>query len=378
MKIVTMGNTLGAVRLTLGHGLPTRINFIVGTNSSDADAVSLERKKIDLAVSLGVHTITDLTMVRLKEPLWQYVKRCYPHIGVGMNPPYLPYVENSTRVPPSKLFREIEWFVMEGGDHMTMNFVPRTRTDLEEYANVRQIPITSRQGGLLAVYMRKERIDQNPYFDIMDEMLDLLAQYNVTVNIGSTFRPAGISEANDRAHRWETQQQLTMHRTLERRGVQSLVEIMSHQPLHQIGPGIKRLREEYGDYVPFQVLGPVVTDIAGEDDHITAAIGAAEAARHNVGKVTTIPSREHIGFPRLDDARRGILAARIAVHAGDLARLPELMKEDAAVLERRAEYMSCDPELGQAGCDKCSYYCPIVLGQAHGSDVVGGVEARTA
>ncbi len=361
MNKITIGNKLGKSKITIGKGLPTRINLIVGANSKNKKVIKKEIKKIDLGVRLGVDTITDLSMVRLNYPLWKYAKEKYAHIGVGINPPYLPFVENNKTITPEKLFNEIKTFVKGGGDFMTMNFIPRTLFELKKYIKTREIPITSRQGGLLAKYMIDYKVN-NPYYEILDELLPLFKKYNITVNIGSTFRPAGIVNAYDEAHNWEIKQQMKMHRLLDEAGIQSIVEIMSHQPLHQIGSGILKVREKYGGYVPFQFLGPIVTDIgSGKYDYITSAIGAAEASRYNVGKVTVIPSHEHTRLPTLKDIELGIIATKIAVHAGDLIRIPDLIKQDRAILNLRAKNKSCNPFLNVSGCNKCGSYCPLIL-----------------
>lgn len=305
MKRIIIGNKLNKkTKIPIGEKLPTRINLIVGANSKKEEIVKYEIKKIDLGAELGVDTITDLSMVRLTKPLWYYVKEKYPWIAVGINPPYLPFVEDYPRITPQRLLREIESFVKNGGDFMTINFVPRTLQELKHYIKGRLIPITSRQGGIIAKYMMDYKVD-NPYFEILEELLPLFKKYNITVNIGSTFRPAGIAEAYDATHKWEIKKQMEIHRKLDKAGVQSLVEIMSHQPLHQIGSGIISIRKKYGGYVPFQLLGPIVTDIgSGEYDYITSAIGAAEAARYNVGKVTVIPANEHKRLPTLLDLKK--------------------------------------------------------------------------
>ncbi|MBU3954945.1 phosphomethylpyrimidine synthase ThiC [bacterium] len=362
MERITIGNRLNKkTKIVIGKDLPTKINFIIGTNSKTKISVENEIKKIDLAVKMGVHTITDLSIVRLEKPLWKYVKQKYPHIAVGINPPYLPYVENKGMISPQKLFLEIKNFVLSGGDFMTINFVPKTLSQLKKYLHNRKVPITSRQGGILASYMIKNGTG-NPYWVILDDLMNLLKKYHVTVNIGSTFRPAGIAEAYDKAHKWEINRQMEIYQLFEKSGIQSIVEIMSHQPLHQIGSGIIGLRKKYGQYVPFQLLGPIVADIgSGRYDHITAAIGAAEAARYNVGKITVIPPKEHVGMPTLQDVAEGINAAKISVHAGDLTRLPKLINEDWKILLLRSKYRSCNPLAKTKGCNKCGKYCPLIL-----------------
>lgn len=372
MNRVIIGNLAGTTNIAVGEHLPTRINCIVGlTHCNSPEDYARELQKIDSAARIGIDTITDLSMVRLRQPLWNYVKEFHPHIGVGINPTYLPFVEGHGKVTPKRLLQHITEFVRAGGDQMTVNFFPQSLAELETYCSGRLIPITSRQGAFLAVSMRKNRRN-NPYWDILDELLPLLREFRVTVNLGATFRPAGIAEANDCAHRWELDRLLELHARFDEAGVQSLVEGISHLPLNEIRPAILGVRERFGRYVPFQALGPVVTDVHADDhDHIAAAIGMAEAARYNVGKITTIPPREHAGYPTIEDTEQGLIVAKLAVHAGDLCRLPHLIESDSSVLAHRAHFLTCDGNRRVSGCDKCEQFCPLILGQ-------GYVQTRTS
>jgi phosphomethylpyrimidine synthase len=362
MKTLSIGNSLGKTNLLFGQDLPTLINFIVGVSKNDQSALDLERAKIGIAVEMGVHTITDLSIFRPNLPLWMYVKEKYPHVGVGINPPYFSYIENRGKISPKKVFGEIKNFILNGGDQMTMNFFPRNVEELNRLSALRMIPITSRQGGMLAAYMRKYSAD-NPYYEIFDDIVTIVKEYGVFINIGASFRPAGICEANDFVHNWEIEQQFNLYQKLSNLGVKSALEIMSHQPLETIGSGIQAIRERHGSYVPFQLLGPMVTDFVGAEDHIAAAIGIAEASRYNVGKITMVPPREHVGFPSLDDSRIGIRSALIAVHAGDSTRIPGLRDIDRKILEARANHLSCNPESVRQGCEKCGNYCPLIIAQ---------------
>jgi thiamine biosynthesis protein ThiC len=82
---------------------------------------------------------------------------------------------------------------------------------------------------------------------------------------------------------------------------------------------------------------------------------------HNVGKITTIPPREHKGFPTLRDTIEGIKATVTSVHAGDMCRLPELMEADRQIADRRKAANSCNPDSKVSGCDKCSKLCPLLI-----------------
>ena len=71
---------------------------------------------------------------------------------------------------------------------------------------------------------------------------------------------------------------------------------------------------------PFYILGPIVTDIAPGYDHITSAIGGALAASCGADFLCYVTPAEHLRLPNLDDVSEGIIAAKIAAHAGDIAK----------------------------------------------------------
>lgn len=357
METITIGNKLSKARIKVGKGLETKVNLIIGANNEEE--AGLEKEKMREAAHLGVHTIIDLSILRVNPPLWLYGREHYPEIAFGKVAPILVAVENAGEVPPRKLWEEIEQSVLSGVDYMTLNLIPARLDDLK-FAADRAFPTTSRQGGVLLNYMFRHSAD-NPYSSMLDEVLALFREYNVSMHIGSTFRPSGVTEAYDAAHKWELEQQMQMFRRVDEAGVQAIVEPMSHQPLNDIGPGIRRLREEYGEYVPFQLLGPITTELSFDCDQYAAAPGAAIAAMHNIGKVTTIPPREHAGFPGLEDTLEGIKATLTAVHAGDMCRLPHLMEQDREITRQRGLRKSCNPYSSEQGCNKCMDLCPLLV-----------------
>lgn len=357
MEQITIGNKLSSCRIEVGRMLTTKVNLIVGANSPEG--VERECHKIEAAADLGVHTVIDLSILRTHPTLWQWGREQFTHLAFGKVAPILVAVENDGEVTPKKLWQEVKWSVQAGVDYMTMNLIPMKLKDLDIGAGRAHLT-TSRQGGVLLKYMMQQRTD-NPYGPILDDILALFLEYNVTMHIGSTFRPSGITEAFDRAHRWELERQMEMFQRVNEAGVQAIVEPMSHQPLKDIGPCIDRLRRDFGEYVPFQMLGPIVTEVNFDCDHYASAPGAAEAATHNVGKITTIPPREHVGFPSVQDTVAGIKATLASVHAGDLCRLPELMEQDQHILEERGRRHNCNPHAKQSGCDKCQRLCPLLI-----------------
>jgi phosphomethylpyrimidine synthase len=92
-----------------------------------------------------------------------------------------------------------------------------------------------------------------------------------------------------------------------------------HVPLNQIEANMI-LEKQLCKGAPFYVLGPIVTDIAPGYDHITSAIGGALAGYCGADFICYVTPSEHLGLPTLSDVRDGVMVARIAAHAADLAR----------------------------------------------------------
>ena len=89
---------------------------------------------------------------------------------------------------------------------------------------------------------------------------------------------------------------------------------------------------------PFYVLGPLVTDIAPGYDHITSAIGGALAAAKGVDFLCYVTPAEHLRLPNLEDMKEGIIAAKIAAHAGDIAKdIPGARQWDNRMSQARAD-----------------------------------------
>ena len=90
-------------------------------------------------------------------------------------------------------------------------------------------------------------------------------------------------------------------------------------PFNQIEKNMK-LQQKYCHNAPFYVLGPLVTDIAPGYDHITSAIGGTAAGFYGASFLCYVTPKEHLGLPEEEDVWQGVVAAKIAAHAADVAR----------------------------------------------------------
>jgi phosphomethylpyrimidine synthase len=97
-----------------------------------------------------------------------------------------------------------------------------------------------------------------------------------------------------------------------------MVEGPGHVPLNQIKSNME-LQKTLCHGAPFYVLGPITTDLAPGYDHITSAIGGAIAASSGADFLCYVTPAEHLSLPSLEDVKDGVVAAKIAAEAADVA-----------------------------------------------------------
>ena len=157
-----------------------------------------------------------------------------------------------------------------------------------------------------------------------------------------------------------------------------MVEGPGHLPLNQIEANV-RLEKSICKGAPFYVLGPLVTDVAAGYDHITGAIGGAIAAAAGTDFLCYVTPSEHLSLPDSEDVKLGVIASRIAAHAGDIvkgvkgagewdrkmsvARKKFKWEEQARLSlnpERSRQVHSRHASAGEA-CSMCGEFCAMAL-----------------
>jgi len=201
----------------------------------------------------------------------------------------------------------------------------------------RKMGIVSRGGAIMAEWMRKNDAE-NPLYTHWDSVLDILVQHDVTVSLGDGLRPGCLADASDEAQFSELDILGELVKRCRERGVQVMVEGPGHVPFNQIKMNVER-QQQVCDGAPFYVLGPVVTDIAPGYDHITSCIGATAAATYGASLLCYVTPAEHLGLPDEEEVHQGVIAYRIAAHAGDIARgLPGAREIDDRMAEARVAF----------------------------------------
>lgn len=323
-EIVICRNARAGTRapVAIGRGLRTKVNANIGT-SPDASGMDLEVEKLKTAIEAGADTVMDLSVGGDIDAVRDRIL-AESTVAVGTVPIYQSVAEILGRkrqiaeLTEDEILGMIERHATDGVDFATVH-CGVTRSVLERLRQVdRVIPIVSRGAALLAEWMEKNG-SENPLYSQYDRLLDIAEAHDVTLSLGDGLRPGALADASDGAQIGEL---IVIGELVERarqRGIQVMVEGPGHVPLHEVQANVV-LEKRICDGAPFYVLGPLVTDIACGYDHISGAIGGALAAAAGADFLCYVTPAEHLGLPTREDVREGVMAFRIAAHAGDIAK----------------------------------------------------------
>lgn len=303
----------------VGKGLRTKINVNLGV-SGDCANYHKEMEKAKLAVQYGADAIMDLSNYGKTHEFRRKLIEMSPAM-IGTVPVYdaIGYLEKDLKDITAQDFLEVvRSQAKDGTDFMTIHAGINQRTVEIFMREKRQMNIVSRGGSLLFAWMKMTG-NENPFYEYFDELLDILREYDVTISLGDALRPGSIADATDASQIAELMELGNLTHRAWRRDVQVMVEGPGHMAMDEIAANMK-LEKRLCHGAPFYVLGPLVTDIAPGYDHITAAIGGAIAVANGADFLCCVTPAEHLRLPNLADVKEGIIASKIAAHAGDIAK----------------------------------------------------------
>ena len=334
--------------MCIGVASCCKINANIG-NSAVTGKVEDELKKLHTAVHLGADTVMDLSTGGNIDGIRRELIKASP-VPIGTVPIYqvIQQVKDPQDVTPQMMLDMVEHQAKQGVDYMTIHagvlieHVPLTRNRLTG--------IVSRGGALMAGWMVSHH-KQNPWYTHFDQVCEIMKAYDVTFSLGDGLRPGSIADANDEAQFAELKTLGELTLKAWEHGCQVMIEGPGHIPMHLVKMNVEKERELCHE-APFYLLGPLVTDVAPGYDHITSAIGAALAAEAGAAMLCYVTPKEHLGLPNADDVRQGVIAYKIAAHAGDIARgRKNARKRDDDLSRARFEFdwnlqfeLSLDPE----------------------------------
>ena len=283
---------LNARPVGVGRMFTTKINANLGrsvTHSGRGD----ELDKLKVALDAGADFVMDLSvgsddLKAIRQGMLDSSPR-----PLGTVPVYETVSRIEGDIPkmdPSFLLDVIRAQAEQGVDFMTLH----AGLLLKQIPSAmkRKMGIVSRGGAIMAEWMLENNME-NPLYTHWDEVMDILAEHDVTVSLGDGLRPGCLADASDAAQFGELDVLGELVGRCRERGVQVMVEGPGHIPFNQYGASL----------------------------------------------LCYVTPAEHLGLPDAEEVRQGCIAYRIAAHAGDVARgLPGARDRDDAMSDARAAF----------------------------------------
>ena len=366
--------------IAIGMGMTIKINANIGS-SEDLESTETELEKLKVAVAFGAHTVMDLSTGSKWKLILSRIMERSP-VPIGTVPLYQVFGKairegkDVSEISEEEIFSAVEDHCRMGVDYLTLHCGVTVRALKLLKAQGRKLGIVSRGGSLLAEWMEK-RGKENPLYEHFDRLIEILHKYDVTFSLGDGLRPGCLADASDQAQIEELISLGELQKRSHDAGVQVMIEGPGHVQLDKIAENV-RMQKSLCNNAPFYVLGPIVTDIAPGYDHITSAIGGALAGWYGADFLCYVTPAEHLRLPNVDDVKTGVISARIAAHAADIARgITGVMKPDNLMAEARSNFdweaqyrLSMDPITARKErdevlpsdsdvCSMCGHLCAL-------------------
>ena len=332
----------------IGKGLKTKVNASIGT-STDLCDIGAEVAKALAAQEAGADTLMELSVGGDLDQVRRQVLAAVD-LPVGNVPLYQAFCEAQSKYgDPNKLSEEMLFDIIErqcadGISFMAIHCGINRETILRlERQGYRYGGLVSKGGASMVAWMVNNN-RENPLYEKFERVVAILKKYDVVLSLGNGFRAGALADSSDRAMIQELVINCELAEMGRRQGCQMMVEGPGHVPLDEIEGNIM-LEKRMSGNAPYYVLGPLPADSGAGYDHITAAIGAASAARYGADLICYITPAEHLALPNEADVREGVRATRLAARIGDLAKYPERREHEKKVALSRRD-MRWDEHLG--------------------------------
>ena len=303
----------------VGKNLRTKVNVNLGI-SRDCRNIDAELEKVKTAIDMKIEAIMDLSSYGKTREFREKLIDMSPAM-IGSVPMYdaVGFLDKELKdITEEEFLNVIRQHAIDGVDFITIH-AGLTRNVARKIKNHERLThIVSRGGSLLFAWMELND-KENPIYTNFDKILDICEEYDVTLSLGDACRPGCINDSTDGVQIEELIVLGELTKRAWERNVQVMIEGPGHMSIDEIEANVV-LQKRICHGAPFYVLGPLVTDIAPGYDHITSAIGGALASSKGVDFLCYVTPAEHLRLPNLEDMKEGIIATKIAAHAGDIAK----------------------------------------------------------
>ena len=368
-------NHINLIGKGVGDGLLTKVNVNLGVSAA-CNNMEMEIDKVRNAINLKADAIMDLSIFGDTRAFRRRLVEESP-VMLGTVPMYDAVAKlgkNIKDMSVDDLFRVTEEHMIDGIDFLTIH-AGLNRTCVERVQkNPRLTHIVSRGGSILYEWMLKND-KENPFYENYDRLLEMCKKYDVTLSLGDGLRPGSIKDSTDAPQIQELLILGELTKAAWAENIQVMIEGPGHVPLNEVVANMQ-LQKKLCHGAPFYILGPVVTDIAPGYDHITSAIGGTLAATAGANFLCYVTPAEHLRLPDVHDVKEGLITARIAAHAADIANgIPGAIDWDHAMSKARKELnwekmyeLAIDPDKAREyrkhtndleACSMCGDMCPM-------------------
>jgi len=322
--------------MIIGRNFKIKVNSNIG-NSAVTSSIEEEVHKMTWSTKWGADTVMDLSTGKHIHQTREWIIRNSP-VPIGTVPIYqaLEKVNGVVEDLNWEVFRDtlieqaeqgVDYFTIHAG--VLLRYIPMTAERLTG--------IVSRGGSIMAKWCLSHH-KENFLYSNFEDICEIMKAYDVSFSLGDGLRPGSIADANDEAQFSELQTLGELTQIAWKHDVQVMVEGPGHVPMQMIKDNMDKQLEICHE-APFYTLGPLTTDIAPAHDHLTSAIGAAMIGWFGCAMLCYVTPKEHLGLPNKQDVKQGLIAYRIAAHAGDLAKgHPAAQLRDNALSKARFEF----------------------------------------
>lgn len=306
----------------IGLGLKTKVNANLGTSREHCD-LEEEIRKLEVSIEAGADTVMDLSTGGNLDDIRKILISRSP-VPLGTVPIYQCVVDlmnegkSAAELDEARIIDTVLRHAESGVDFITIHCGLTKRAVKKMDRKTRIMDVVSRGGSFLVSWIRAHG-KENPFYTCYDQLIEIALEYDMTFSLGDGLRPGCLHDASDDLQFDELLVLGELRDRAVEAGVQVMIEGPGHVPLADVQSNII-LQKTICKGAPFYVLGPLVTDVAPGYDHIAGAIGGAMAAAYGADFLCFLTPSEHLRLPTVEDTREGVIATRLAAHAGDIAK----------------------------------------------------------